>query len=38
MEPEQRELLLSISDILAKQGLLTTEEKNKIRVLVNSER
>lgn len=37
MELEKRELLISISEILAKQGLLTTEEKNKIRVLVNSE-
>lgn len=38
MEPEKRKLLVNISEILAKRGLLTIEEKNKIRVLINSDK
>lgn len=36
MKNEKRELLISISEILTKQGLLSMEEKNKIRVIVNA--
>lgn len=36
MESQRRKLLLDIVEILARQGLLTEEEKLKVRMFINS--
>ncbi len=36
MESQRRKLLLDIVEILARQGLLTEEEKLKVRMFISS--
>lgn len=37
LNPLQRQLLINISEILAKQGFISEEEKNRLKVLLSSE-